>query len=165
MPVFTPLSELGSESGASLENRRILVAEDEALIAIGIETMLQEFGCEVVGPVSEVREILQMIDAEHVDGALLDVNLRGRQVFEILPELMRRKIPVVLTSGYDDSTLFPPPFRDLPRISKPFDEATLQRMCIALVASRQQQDAEKAHPGPDTGRTSAFGNDRAQTNR
>jgi CheY-like chemotaxis protein len=117
----------------SLQNRRILVAEDEALIAIGIETMLQGFGCEVVGPVSDVREILQVIEAERVDGALLDVNLRGHQVFEILPELLRRKIPVMLTSGYDDATLFPPAFRNLPRISKPFDEPTLRRMCAALV--------------------------------
>jgi CheY-like chemotaxis protein len=116
-----------------LAHRRILVAEDEALIAIGIESMLEGFGCEVVGPVSEVREILQVLDGEQVDGALLDVNLRGRQVFEILPELIRRKIPVMLTSGYDDATLFPPAFRDLPRISKPFDEATLRRMCVLLV--------------------------------
>lgn len=120
----------------SLENCRILVAEDEALIAIGIESMLQGFGCEVVGPVAGVQEILQMVDAEPVDGALLDVNLRGHQVFEILPELLRRKIPVMLTSGYDDATLFPPAFRDLPRISKPFDEATLRRMCVALVQGR-----------------------------
>ena len=134
--MYVPLSELRSQSGASLANRRILVAEDEALIAIGIESMLQGFGCEVVGPVSEVREILQVVDAEQVDGALLDVNLRGRQVFEVLPELIRRKIPVMLTSGYDDATLFPPAFRDLPRISKPFDEATLRRMCAALVERR-----------------------------
>jgi CheY-like chemotaxis protein len=131
--VVVPASEPRPASGASLENRRILVAEDEALIAIGIESMLEGFGCEVVGPVSEVRDILQVVDAERVDGALLDVNLRGRQVFEILPELMRRKIPIVLTSGYDDATLFPPAFRDLPRISKPFDEETLRRMCTALV--------------------------------
>jgi CheY-like chemotaxis protein len=120
----------------SLENRRILVAEDEALIAIGIESMLQGFGCEVVGPVSEVGEILQLIDGEQVDGALLDVNLRGRQVFEVLPQLIGRKIPIMLTSGYDDAALFPPAFRDLPRISKPFDEATLRRMCAVLVGSR-----------------------------
>jgi len=128
-----PVSELPSRSLSPLVNRRILVAEDEALIAIGIESMLESFGCEVVGPVSEVREILQVIEAEPVDGALLDVNLRGRQVFEILPEIMRRGIPVMLTSGYDDATLFPPAFRDLPRISKPFDEATLRRMCTILV--------------------------------
>jgi CheY-like chemotaxis protein len=134
--MYVPVSELRSASGVSLENRRILVAEDEALIAIDIETMLQGFGCEVVGPVSEVCEILQVVDAGRLDGALLDVNLRGRQVFEILPELIRRKIPVMLASGYDDAALFPPAFRDLPRISKPFDEATLQRMCIVMVENR-----------------------------
>jgi CheY-like chemotaxis protein len=130
-----PVSELLSPSRSPLVNRRILVAEDEALIAIGIESMLQSFGCEVVGPVSEVREILQVIEAEPIDGALLDVNLRGHQVFEILPEVIRRRIPVMLTSGYDDATLFPPAFRELPRISKPFDEATLRRMCTILVTT------------------------------
>jgi CheY-like chemotaxis protein len=117
-----------------LTNRRILVAEDEALIAIGIESMLLGFGCEVVGPVSEVREILQVVESERLDGALLDVNLRGRQVFDILPEVLRHKVPVMLTSGYDDATLFPPAFRELPRISKPFDEVTLRRMCAIMVA-------------------------------
>jgi CheY-like chemotaxis protein len=136
MPVFVPASELHSTPAASLAHRRILVAEDEALIAIGIESMLEGFGCEVVGPVSEVGDILQAVEAERVDGALLDVNLRGRQVFEILPELIRRKIPVMLSSGYDDAAMFPPAFRDLPRISKPFDEATLRRMCAVLVENR-----------------------------
>ncbi len=116
-----------------LASRRILVAEDEALIAIGIEAMLLDFGCEVVGPVSEVREILQAVETERLDGALLDVNLRGRQVFEVLPEILRRNIPVMLTSGYDDATLFPPAFRQLPRISKPFDEVTLRRMCAIML--------------------------------
>lgn len=128
-----PVSELRPPSVPLLVNRRILVAEDEALIAIDIETMLQSFGCEVVGPVSDVREILAVVDTEPLDGALLDVNLRGRQVFEILPQIIRRGIPVMLASGYDDSTLFPVAFRDLPRISKPFDEATLRRMCTILV--------------------------------
>jgi CheY-like chemotaxis protein len=130
------VSELLPPAVSPLVNRRILVAEDEALIAIGIESMLQSFGCEVVGPVSEVREILQVIEAEPLDGALLDVNLRGRQVFETLPDIIRRGIPVMLSSGYDDATLFPAAFRDLPRISKPFDEATLRRMCTILVKSR-----------------------------
>jgi CheY-like chemotaxis protein len=136
LPVHLPVSELLSPSVSVLANRRILVAEDEALVAIGIEAMLQGFGCEVVGPVSGVREILQIIAAEPLDGALLDINLRGQQVFAILPEIIGRGIPIMLASGYDDSTLFPPAFRDLPRIAKPFDEATLRRMCTRLVESR-----------------------------
>ena len=131
--MYQPVSELLTQPMPILANRRILVAEDEALIAIGIETMLLGFGCEVVGPVSEVRQILQAVETERLDGALLDVNLRGHQVFEVLPELLRRNIPVMLTSG-DDAALFPPAFRKLPRIPKPFDEATLRRMCAIMLA-------------------------------
>jgi DNA-binding NtrC family response regulator len=82
---------------------------------------------------SDIHDILCAIRSQPVDGALLDVNLRGRQVFEILPEFISRKIPVVLTSGYDDATLFPRVFRELPRISKPFDLATLRQVCAATI--------------------------------
>ena len=118
-----------------LAHRRILVAEDEGLIALDLEAMLQGFGCEVIGPLSELPAILSAVRNQPLDGALLDVNLRGRQVFEILPEFISRKIPVVLTSGYDDASLFPPAFRELPRIAKPFDLATLHRVCAATMGA------------------------------
>jgi len=117
----------------ALANRRILIAEDEGLIALDLESMLQGFGCEVVGPLSDIRDILSTIRSQPVDGALLDVNLRGRQVFEILPEFLSRGIPVVLTSGYDDATLFPRVFRELPRLSKPFDLDTLRQICAVTM--------------------------------
>lgn len=119
----------------TLANRRILVAEDEGLIALDLEATLIGFGCEVIGPLSEIDEILNTIRSRPLDGALLDVNLRGRQIFEILPEFLIRKIPVVLTSGYDDATLFPQVFRALPRISKPFDHAMLGRVCAIAMGS------------------------------
>jgi DNA-binding NtrC family response regulator len=117
----------------SLANRRILLAEDEGLIALDVEAMLQTFGCEVVGPLTELEDILLAIQAQPLDGALLDVNLRGRQVFDILPEFISRNIPVVLTSGYDDASLFPHAFRELPRICKPFDQSTLHRVCVSTI--------------------------------
>ena len=122
-----------SPSNESLANRRILLAEDEGLIALDVEAMLQGFGCEVVGPLSELEDILLAIQAQPLDGALLDVNLRGRQVFDILPEFISRNIPVVLTSGYDDASLFPVAFRELPRISKPFDQSTLRSVCATTI--------------------------------
>jgi DNA-binding NtrC family response regulator len=125
----------GTAPVPSLASRRILVAEDEGLIALDLESMLQGFGCEVVGPLSDIHDILSAIRSQPVDGALLDVNLRGRQVFEILPEFISRKIPVVLTSGYDDATLFPRVFRELPRISKPFDLATLRQVCTVTMGA------------------------------
>ena len=126
-----------SSCDSILAKRRILLAEDEGLIALDVEAMLQGFGCEVVGPLSHLEDILLAIQAEPLDGALLDVNLRGRQVFDILPEFINRNIPVVLTSGYDDASLFPLVFRELPRISKPFDQGTLHRACLATMGRHQ----------------------------
>ncbi len=116
-----------------LANRRILLAEDEGLIALDVEAMLHTFGCEVVGPLSALDDILLAIWAQPLDGALLDINLRGRQVFDILPEFISRNIPVVLASGYDDAGLFPQAFRELPRICKPFDQSTLHRVCVTTI--------------------------------
>ena len=129
------MSQNCSPSGCPLANRRILVAEDEGLIALDLESILQGFGCEVIGPMSELDDILTAIRSQPMDGALLDVNLRGRQVFEILPEFISRNIPVVLTSGYDDATFFPGIFRELPRIAKPFDPATLRRVCESTMGA------------------------------
>ncbi len=113
---------------------RILLAEDEGLIALELEQMLVSFGCDVVGPVASVEGVLENAERGGLDGAVLDVNLRGRQIFEILPKLQRLGLRLIMTSGYDDVTLFPPPFRTVPRISKPFDERELRRICERVFA-------------------------------
>jgi DNA-binding NtrC family response regulator len=117
-----------------LTGQRILVAEDESFIALDIERMLESFGCEVVGPVSSVKEVLQYAVNGGFDGALLDVNLRGQQIFEILPELENLGLSLIITSGYNDVTLFPEAFRKMPRIAKPFDERQLRRICESVFA-------------------------------
>jgi DNA-binding NtrC family response regulator len=112
-----------------LAGQRILLAEDEALIALEMEKALEDFGCKVVGPVASVEDVLETAERGGFDGALLDVNLRGRQIFEILPKLQMLGLRLIITSGYDDVTLFPAPFRTMPRIAKPFDERELRRVC------------------------------------
>jgi len=113
----------------SLQGLRILVAEDESLIAFDLETTLDHFGCEVVGPVGRIEDVVRLARAGNLDGALLDVNLRGSQIFSVLPELLDLGLKVVLTSGYDDATLYPDAYRGLPRLSKPFDERRLRQAC------------------------------------
>ena len=118
-----------------LKGHRILVAEDEAIIALGLEDALAGFGCEVLGPVARPSDVSAMIKREErIDGALLDINLRGDQIFGVLPEVLERGIPVIITSGYGDLTLYPEEFRTLPRVTKPFDFVRLERLCVAIFA-------------------------------
>jgi len=124
-----------SNSKKPLAGQRILVAEDEGLIALELERILEEFGCEVVGPLASVDEVLENAQRGRFDGALLDVNLRGRQIFEILPALQKLGLPLIITSGYDDVTLFPALFRAMPHIAKPFDERELRRICEKVFAN------------------------------
>ena len=116
-------------SRVPLAGQRILIAEDESLIALELEAILEGFGCTVVGPVSRVDEVLHYGLRGGCDGALLDVNLRGKQIFDILPKLQALGLPFIITSGYDDVTLFPVLFRNLPRIAKPVSETELRRAC------------------------------------
>ena len=112
-----------------LAGQRILIAEDESFIAFELQAILERLGCRVVGPVSRVEEVLRHAAEGGCDGALLDVNLRGQRIFEIIPELQALGMPLVITSGYQDVTLFPLDFRTLPRIGKPVDEGELRRVC------------------------------------
>ena len=82
---------------------RILVVEDEMLIAILIEVILQELGCHVVGPVSRLDAAMRLAHEEPLDAAILDVRIRGGQVYSVAEELLARNIPFVLASGYGDA--------------------------------------------------------------
>jgi CheY-like chemotaxis protein len=119
------------EAVADKRAPRILLAEDELLVAAEIELMLAELGCEVVGPVATVAEVERLAGAEPLDCALLDVNLRGEQVFSAVPALHARKIPVVLSSGYHSPARFPQGFRQLPVLVKPYDRAELAALLRA----------------------------------
>ena len=121
--------QVHKNSSRLLAGRRILLAEDEGLVGLELEQMLEDFGCDVVGPLTGVDQVLENAQRESFDGAVLDVNLRGRQIFEILPKLQELGIRIIIASGYDDVTLFPPPFRTMPHIAKPFNETELRRIC------------------------------------
>ena len=113
-------------SNASLEGRRILVVEDESLVAMLLETILEDMGCTPVGPISNVDEALSVLSGEiELDAALLDVNVAGQQVFPVAEALKARGIPFVFSTGYGEGGL-PDQWRGQTTIQKPFTEATVQ---------------------------------------
>jgi DNA-binding response OmpR family regulator len=117
---------------AALEGLRVLVVEDEVLIAMMLEEMLHEAGCVMVGPASRVEKAVEAARAEPIDLALLDVNLAGEKVFPVADALARRGVPFVFLTGYGRSSL-PAPYADRPALSKPFKLAALLSALTALV--------------------------------
>ena len=93
-------------ASSPLRDRRILVVEDEYLIAMSLQDALETAGSIVVGPAPSVDKALQTIDSEsHIDAAVLDVNLGGALSYGVADKLIARKIPFIFTSGYEDNVL------------------------------------------------------------
>jgi CheY-like chemotaxis protein len=91
---------------SALRDRRILVVEDEYLIAMSLADALENVGSVIVGPVSSVDKAIKTIEAEpHIDAAVVDVNLGGVLAYPVADMLIARKIPFVFTSGYEDNVL------------------------------------------------------------
>jgi len=114
---------------------RILVVEDEAIVAMLLEDMLAELGYEVVGPVTRLDRALDLARGAAIDAAVLDVNLNGRDTYAVADALSARAIPFVFATGYGAKELAER-FRGTPVTQKPFHRDDLER---ALGAAMQQQ--------------------------
>lgn len=102
-----------------LSNCRILVVEDEFFLAAEMEDGLVNAGATVIGSVSDLSMALRLIaDTARIDGAVLDVNLRGEAAFPAAEMLQDRKVPTLFVSGYDPNNI-PLRFRNTPHCEKP----------------------------------------------
>lgn len=114
--------------------RRILVVEDEALVSMMLEDMLTDLGYEVVGPATRVAKAIELLDQEKVDGAILDVNVAGEQVYPVADALAERGIRFAFVTGYGTAGLAKL-YADRPTLNKPFSlvdlDALLRREILA----------------------------------
>ncbi|MFC7333597.1 response regulator [Rhodocista pekingensis] len=117
-----PSGQQAVRSGA-----RILIVEDEFLIALHIQEVMEGLGFAVVGPVARLDEALEVVAAGGIDGAVLDVNLSGTYVFPLAERLAVLGIPFILTTGYEAFTV-PEELRSHPRLQKPVRETELIRL-------------------------------------
>ena len=102
-----------------MTGKRILIVEDEVLIAISLEAALSDGGLTPVGPFSRVDKAVAAAETEALDAAVLDVNLAGAKVFPVADALAARDIAFLFLTGYVTGQL-PREYRGTTILAKPF---------------------------------------------
>jgi CheY-like chemotaxis protein len=108
---------------------RVMVVEDEALVAMVESDALIELGYEVAGPFSRPPEALEAVKDGGLAAAILDINLGGTLVYPVAEELAARGIPFVFVTGYGTESI-DRRFANVPVLQKPIDRDALQRIFV-----------------------------------
>jgi CheY-like chemotaxis protein len=117
---------------SGLSGLRLLLVEDESHVAMLVEDMLADMGCDVVSSAARVSEALKLIETTDIDAAVLDVNVAGEKVFPVAEKLRDRKIPFVFATGYGAEGVRED-FRTHPVIAKPFPQSQLRKALTKAV--------------------------------
>ena len=112
--------------------QRILIVEDEPLIAMMLEDFVDLLGHTTAGTADTVAAAIELIEAGGVDAAILDVNLRGgEKSLPVAAVLVERRIPFVFATGGGDDSV-DALYRDHPRLLKPFTMESVERALAAI---------------------------------
>lgn len=114
--------------------RRVLVVEDEPLVAILLDEALQDGGYEVVGPVENLKSAIQLAGSERIDVAVLDINIDGTISDAVADRLLARGIPFIFVSGEQKDLGLR--YGAVPLLRKPFSADDLYRAVAAAIARR-----------------------------
>src|SRR5437868_1888828 len=101
-----------------LVGKRILLVEDDYIIAHDVARFLEQHGATTIGPAGTAAAALVLVGTEPLDGAVLDVNLHNEPVYPVADALISRDVPIVFVTGYD-ALLIEPTYVRLPRCEKP----------------------------------------------
>ena len=111
---------------SGLVGTKVLVVEDEFLIAIEYQILLDRFGCEMLGPVSSIAEAFVLLRHSRPDMALLDIRLADGQVTPVAEALKAAGVPFVLVTGCESKEMADPVLSQAPCLSKPCDARELR---------------------------------------
>ena len=104
---------------------RVLLIEDNYLVATSIKRMLEKCGCVVLGPISTVEDGLTAVREQHIDGALLDINIIGGTSARVAEELQSRGCPIMFITGYGSPRMLPDSLTSVRRLNKPIEASQL----------------------------------------
>jgi DNA-binding response OmpR family regulator len=112
---------------------RILIVEDEMMIAIMLEDMLDELGCAVAGIAGKPEEAMAFIESQPIEAAILDVNLNGAHSFAVAEALDERGVPYMFSTGYG-AIVLEERYRTRPVLQKPFRQEELEAAVNVMLA-------------------------------
>jgi CheY-like chemotaxis protein len=126
---------MASRKKEPLKGLKVLVVEDQAPIALQMEDMLVDSGCEVVGPASRVGQALRLLSDNAVDAAVLDLNIAGELVYPVADALDARGLPYIFATGYSPSDVADR-YGHRPVLQKPFS----RRVFLEAIRDTIRQD-------------------------
>jgi DNA-binding response OmpR family regulator len=103
----------------TLNGKRVMIVEDEFLVAMELESELTDHGCVVIGPAGRSAPAMALLENETPDAVLLDLNLDGETPTALAEALTRRCVPFIVVSGYGSRQAEPEILRNAPRLAKP----------------------------------------------
>ncbi len=126
-----------------LPAQRILIIEDEPMIALDLKLALAEAGADVVGIASTIDEARELVERPNITAAVVDLRLHGQSVRGVVQRLTDRAVPFLFYSGHDDA----PTARSWPKVpllTKPQDPAAILNMLAEIITPR----TDTAEPAP-----------------
>jgi DNA-binding response OmpR family regulator len=129
-----------------LTGSKILVVEDNYLLAQVICDFVAECGFEPIGPASGLDTGLVYAREASLEGAILDINLDGRFCFPICHVLVQRGIPFCFLTGYSHLSMIPQQFRGAPLVSKPFEPDEMRNVIEAMLSGQLTGPLLRAKP-------------------
>jgi two-component sensor histidine kinase/CheY-like chemotaxis protein len=154
----TPLASVDQpviESFKPINQSRIMVVEDEALVALALAESLSQLGFSVVGPLHNLNDAEVAVTQSAIDGAILDVNLNGRLVYPLADKLVERKVPFVFMTGYGADNI-DARFKKVPVLHKPIEQDTLRRV-FSVAGRPEESSVPRVHlVGADKGPADSF---------
>jgi DNA-binding response OmpR family regulator len=126
--------------GTVLRGLRVLIVEDEFLLADDLRRALASQGAQVVGPTADEETALKLLNLEACDCAILDINLQGKPSFKIARSAQAKGIPAAFTTGYDQDVV-PAELESVEHFEKPFDMPTL----VGFVARVTRRSGRTCH--------------------